>query len=449
MCSLRMTARLQEWLQTAAETRPGFWMLSVIALPAAAIVVAALFIIYRLVDPLPPHGFDFAAGIAGSGYDNVARRYAQILARDGIALKIRNSAGAVENLELLRRSDSGVQEALSTLGFAQAGDAAALDSLGGVFEAVIFIFYRSAEPITEFAQFRGKRLSIGTPGTSLRPLVLRVLEAGDALDPSTHLVDLDYGAGVDALIAGNIDVAVFPGQLNAEIVQRALAAPGIRLMNVTQAGAIAKTIPGFRRVVLARGLVSLSRDIPDVDVNLLATGNSVLVRKELHPALQYLLLQAMREVHWAPGPFNRLGEFPSEQPNDLPLSPTAERFYRSGPTFWQQYTSFWLTSLLDRFVFFVIPIAAALIPVVGFAPRLYHWLGTRSINRLLRELGKLERELACGGYSATLADPQIVTEIEAAVHSLKVSRPFEVDLHRLRVHLRMVQDQLGRLAAAP
>jgi TRAP-type uncharacterized transport system substrate-binding protein len=167
-------------------------MLAVITLPAAAAVVAALFIIYRLVDPLPPRGFEFAAAIAGSGYDNVARRYAQILARDGVELRIRHSAGAVQNLELLRSADSGVQAALSTLGFAQASDAAALDSLGGVFDAVLFIFYKSAEPITEFAQFRGKRLSIGTPGTSLRPLVLRVLEAGDALDPSTHLVDLDF-----------------------------------------------------------------------------------------------------------------------------------------------------------------------------------------------------------------------------------------------------------------
>jgi hypothetical protein len=143
MRSLRITARLSAWLQTAAETRPGFWMLSVITLPAAAAVVAALFIIYRLVDPLPPHGFEFAAGIAGSGYDNVARRYAQILARDGVELKIRNSAGAVENLELLRSTDSRVQAALSTLGFAQGSDAAALDSLGGVFDAVIFIFYKT------------------------------------------------------------------------------------------------------------------------------------------------------------------------------------------------------------------------------------------------------------------------------------------------------------------
>jgi hypothetical protein len=109
----------------------------------------------------------------------------------------------------------------------------------------------------------------------------------------------------------------------------------------------------------------LTRDTPNSDVDLLASRNSLLVRKDLHPALQYLLLEAMREVHWAPGPFNRLGEFPAEQPNDLPLSPTAEAFYRSGPSFWQRYTSFWLTSLLTRIVFFVIPVVAALVPVIG------------------------------------------------------------------------------------
>ena len=83
-------------------------------------------------------------------------------------------------------------------------------------------------------------------------------------------------------------------------------------------------------MVLWRGIISLSRDISNSDIDLLASRNRLLVRADLHPALQYLLLEAMREVHSKPGPFNRLGEFPAEQPNDLPLSPTAEAFYRGG-----------------------------------------------------------------------------------------------------------------------
>src|SRR6266516_3759842 len=296
---------------------------------SAATVLAALYGAYRLVDPLPPRHLAIAAGAAGSGYDDFAKQYARILARHGVELEIRNFAGAVENLDRLRDPASGVQAALTTFGVTQPNDADTLYSLGGIFDAAVFIFYRNAEPITLFAQFRGKRLSIGVPGSALRSLLLQVLKTTDRLDASTHLFDLDYTEAIDALIAGDIDAAIVP-ELDGSPLQRALGAPGIRLMSVAQAEAISKRVPGLKHVVLWRGLIDLSRDIPNSDVDLLASRNRLLVRKDLHPALQYLLLEAMREVHSAPGPFNRLGEFPAEQPNDLSLSPTAEAFYRSG-----------------------------------------------------------------------------------------------------------------------
>src|SRR5206468_7540724 len=185
------------------------------------------------------------------------------------------------------------------------------------------------------------------------------------------------------------DVAVVP-RSDATFLDRLLHTSGIGLMNVAQAEALAKTVPGLKHVVLWRGLIDLGRDIPNTDIDLLASRNRLLVRKDLHPALQYLLLEAMRDVHRGVGPFNRLGEFPAEQPNDLPLSPTAEAFYRSGPTFWQRYTTFWLTSLLNRIVFFVIPLIATLIPVIGFARPFYRWLHIRRIDKWHRALGNLE-----------------------------------------------------------
>ena len=217
-------------------------------------------------------------------------------------------------------------------------------------------------------------------GSALRALTLEVLEATDALDVSTRLVDdLDNAQALEALIAGEIDVAIVP-QLDGSPLST-LSVPGIRLMSVAQAEAIAKTIPGLRHVVLWRGLIDLSRDIPNSNVDLLASRNRLLVRNDLHPALQYLLLEAMREVHWAPGPFNSLGEFPAEQPNDLPLSPTAQAFYRSGPTMWQRYASFWLTSLLNRIAFFVIPVVVTLVPVIGLSLSFYRWLHRRRSKR--------------------------------------------------------------------
>ena len=80
------------------------------------ILCAALYVIYRLVDPLPPRHLVIAAGMPGSGYENIAKRYGRMLARHGVELEIRNSAGAIEDLNLLRDPASRVQAALTTFG---------------------------------------------------------------------------------------------------------------------------------------------------------------------------------------------------------------------------------------------------------------------------------------------------------------------------------------------
>jgi TRAP-type uncharacterized transport system substrate-binding protein len=265
--------------------------------PSAAIALAVLYVAYHLVDPLPPSHLAIAAGTAGTTYDDYARRYARVLARSGVELDVRNYAGSVEHFGALRDASSAVQAAITTFGFTGPNDAETLYSLGGISDSPIFIFYRSPQPVSQLAQLRGKRLSIGMPTTALRPLMLQALNATGAFDPSPHLVDLDYGESVDALIAGDIDAAMLPLQLGDELLRTALGAPGIRLMSVTQAEAISKTVPGLKHVVLWRGLISLVDDSPDTNVDLLAVRNRVLVRKDLHPALQYLMLEAMREVH--------------------------------------------------------------------------------------------------------------------------------------------------------
>src|SRR5262249_27833143 len=146
----------------------------------------------------------------------------RILAREGVTVKVRNSTSAVENLELLRDDASGVQAALTPFGFTQSRDAESLYSLGGIFDSALFIFYRNTEPITRFAQFRGKRLSIGTPGSALRSVMAEVLEATDVVDASRHLVDLDYSEALEALVRGDIDVGMFPSRLDGSLLRRAL-----------------------------------------------------------------------------------------------------------------------------------------------------------------------------------------------------------------------------------
>ena len=123
-----------------------------------------LYVTFRLVDPLPPHHLAIAAGAAGSGYDNFARQYARILARHGVELEIRNFAGAVENLDRLRDPASGVQAALATFGVTQPADADMLCIHWVEYSMQRYSFLPERGACYAFAQFRGKRLSIGHAG---------------------------------------------------------------------------------------------------------------------------------------------------------------------------------------------------------------------------------------------------------------------------------------------
>ena len=151
----------------------------------AAIAFALMYIGYRWIDPLPPRQLSIAASAAGSTYDNYARQYARILARNGVQLSVFNTAGALDDLHLLRDPTSGVQAALTTFGLGRPDDQDALNSLGGVSDGPIFIFYRNAEPITQFAEIA---ICVCFSSKALAPFCSdRRVGQSIALDPGSRL----------------------------------------------------------------------------------------------------------------------------------------------------------------------------------------------------------------------------------------------------------------------
>jgi TRAP-type uncharacterized transport system substrate-binding protein len=74
-----------------------------VVVPLSALVVLSLLCVtYFLVDPLPPRRFVIATGAPSSFYENFAKQYQRILARYGVTLEVRNSAGALDNLKAER-----------------------------------------------------------------------------------------------------------------------------------------------------------------------------------------------------------------------------------------------------------------------------------------------------------------------------------------------------------
>src|SRR6185369_10410372 len=101
-------------------------------------------------------------------------------------------------------------------------------------------------------------------------------------------------------------------------------------MSFANADAIGRRFPYLAPVTLAQGVFDLQANLPARDIRMVATKANLVIREDLHPALAYLLLEAMMEMHAAPGIFNAPGEFPSPVATDFPLADEAKRYFKTG-----------------------------------------------------------------------------------------------------------------------
>ncbi len=421
--------------------------LAAVVLPVVLAVAVAFWITFKFVEPAPPRVVVMSTGGEGGAYHAYGLRYQAILARDGVRLELRPSSGAVENVARLRNADTDVSIGFVQGGVARALDPPVLETLGSVYYEPLWVFYRGSAQFDRINALKGKRIALGPEGSGTRNLALAVLDASGLGGSNVTLLDLGGPAAADALIAGAADAVFIVAGPEAPIVRRIIQADGVKLMSFSRASAYVARLPYLNRLVLPRGSLDLVRDLPGEDVALVAPTANLVAKERLHPAIAYLFLQAAREVHGGPGPFHRIGEFPSPGSVDFPLSSAAERFYRSGPPFLQRYLPFWAATLVDRLFVLLLPLFAVAVPLFRVVPGLYAWRVRRKVYRWYGELKFLEEEVQNRpkGDAATRELARLA-EIEAEVSDLRVPLGFAHEAYTLRVHIKLVRDLLDHSA---
>jgi uncharacterized protein len=201
-------------------------------------------------------------------------------------------------------------------------------------------------------------------------------------------------------------------------------------------------------LTLFDGVVDMDRDIPSGDVQLISAIAQLGVDKDLHPALQSVLLEAAEEIHSGGSILTRAKTFPDETRTDLPLSDEARRYYRNGPTFLRRYFSFGWANFLERAWVFLIPLVALMIPLVQMAPPVYRWRIRRKIYVWYNDLHDLERRGVEAESEETRA--AVLSEIQALqyeVGQVDVPVSYNDELYHLRSHINFVEALIARQAA--
>lgn len=427
---------------------------------AALLAVAALvlWVAWQVVQPTPVKRLVIATGPEQGAYDDFARRYRPLLQAQGVEVELRATQGSSENLALLRDVRSGVHAAFVQGGAVKADHAdaegAAVRSLGGVAIEPLWLFYRedsarrlsAGVPPEKLAQLAGWRIDTGPPGGGSGPLFWQLAEAGGLPAPAQAGGKADAVGGVLDLVQGRVDALALVSAAEAPLVQYLLHTPGVQLMGLAQAEGHARRFPFLRALVLPRGTVDLAADLPPQDLPLVATTATLAVRADLHPALVQLLLQTAHQVHGPAGWFQRGGDFPQPSADELPLSAAADRYYRHGPPWLQQYLPFWLANFVDRMWIVLLPLLAALLPLSRVLPPLVTLRLRSRVFRWYAHLRAIESALEQPGADfAALRDR--LEQLDTQTENIGVPLSFTNELYDLRGHIHLVRKRLLARAA--
>ena len=431
-----------------SKPKPRWRELTWILLPIGLAIAGAFVLAYQFVGPAPPREVTMTTGSERGAYHAFGKKYATELAKAGVTLTLKPSAGSLENLSRLTDANAPVQVGLVQGGLANATTHPGLSSLGRLYLEPLWLFHRADLPLERLPHLVGKRIAVGAEGSGTRPLVTTILTSSGVTSDNSTFLGSPATDAVAMMANGDADAVFLAMGAESELVQKLLHDKTVRLFSFNQADALARLNPYLTKITLPAGVIDMAANIPEHDVTLLAPAATLVVRNDLHPAVVGLLVEAAKEIHAGAGLFKKANEFPQALDTELPMDADAARYYKNGPPFLQRYLPFWAAVFFERMMVMIIPIATLLLPLFKLVPMIYQWQIKRRILFWYEKLKLLERAVKADRSPAQLARyREEIHRIEEAVSIIPIPLAYSDQLYGLRSAVDLVRQRINGIAA--
>lgn len=422
------------------------------AWPLIVLLLVGLIGVWLYADPPPPRHVIMATGQPGGSYYALGKKYAAFFEKKGITLELLETKGAQENIEFLADRQNPVQAAFVQAGVFNAHGIKGVESLGTISYDPIWLFYRGVAVKGDNFQeikarahyFLNSRMSVGEKGSGTYAQAMKILKA-NGFDVGANFLYLSGEKSVEALQKKEIDAAFIVDAFESPNVQTLLADPSLNLAAFDRADAYARLLPYMQILNVPAGGFSLARNFPPRDIKLMASTTNLLIDDRMHPAIQFLFLEAAREINGKASFFSEHGEFPSFKHTGMPESAVALHYEKNGSPLLMTYLPFWLAEMVNRLIFVLLPFCALTYPILLTLPGYRNKRMRRKIDKLYGVLKTYEQELGAN------FDPETKDEylkkldlLEYQALQLKVSKSMSGDYFALRTSIDYVRSCLNR-----
>lgn len=349
------------------------------------------------IQPFPPKTAMLAVGQEGSSYQAISERFRLFFKANRIDLELVPTSGLGEGLQNLDSDNSEVSASFMTAGVAFAKEYPNLVSLGSMQYAPIWIFYRGPTIRTNdpFEYFSNKKINIGPSQNVTNQLFKRLYKLNQTVEPEgKNFSELAFKESANQLIAGKLDAVFIVDNYQSETIQKLLHAKDIKIMHFPLADAYLKKLPFLHKLVIPKGSINLDSVYPSEDITILASTTTLLIEKNMYPAVQWAYLLAAQDFGSSSNTFfATAGYFPKNLDQDFPLSPIAKRFYAHGSPEVFAYLPLWMASLIESIWAYILGFIVIIFPLYKLLTSARSFPAEHLMNEMFINLRELDEAI--------------------------------------------------------
>jgi len=280
-----------------------------------------------------------ATGGTGGVYAVYGGGLADTISRnlEGYRATAETTSASVDNMKLVARKDSDIAFTLADTAIDAVEGRESFDeplpirALGAIYTNYTQVATVAGKDISTIEDLRGKRVSVGDPGSGTEVIALRVLEAA-GLDPDKDIDRNQLGVdeSVNALRDGSIDAFFWSGGLPTAAVTDLATTEDLRLVPTAKYTQALRDKYGeaYQEDSIPKGTYKgLPADVPTVGVPNLLVVHEEMDEGLAHDLTELLFAQKERLVAVHPEAKNLDPQRAQDVVEPVQLHPGAERYY--------------------------------------------------------------------------------------------------------------------------
>lgn len=219
-------------------------------------------------------------------------------------INVQATSGSNENISMVLNQDIDLGMANcdsiysayhGNMSYADAGPQEDLREVASLYQSQLHIFTTESSGITDISQLKGKKVCVGSQGTSYLFINEKILEAYGVSMSDIRPFYMNYAESAEALANGDIDAAFQTGGYPIAGIQQSAATTAFRMLpisdEVTQE--ILEEFPFINRTTIPAGVYEHQSN--ETDVNTLGYATTFFCSAEADEDLIYAFVKGMLE----------------------------------------------------------------------------------------------------------------------------------------------------------